>query len=316
MRISFSSDSADFEERLLKRGVTRRDFMKFCLSTATAMGMSVAFAGDVAEAFASPKRPVLIHLNTASCNGCSTSILNTGAPFVDELIFDIISLDYNETFMAVAGEDAMKCLEKVLKSKKEFICILEGAIPTADRGIYGYIGDETMYDLCSKLLPKAKKVIAYGTCAAFGGIMATLPNASRSKGVNEAFSHLGVSAINIPGCTPNATNLACAITMLIRGDTIELDDLGRPTMFFGRTVHDMCERRKFFESGKFATSFDSDGARKGWCLYELGCKGPLTLNNCPKSVFNGVNWCVKAGHPCIGCSNPGFWDTMSPFYEN
>ncbi|MFH1581975.1 MAG: hypothetical protein ABIC39_07940, partial [Pseudomonadota bacterium] len=24
---------------------------------------------------------------------------------------------------------------------------------------------------------------------------------------------------------------------------------------------------------------------------------------------------VEAGHPCIGCSEPDFWDKMSPFYE-
>jgi [NiFe] hydrogenase small subunit len=23
---------------------------------------------------------------------------------------------------------------------------------------------------------------------------------------------------------------------------------------------------------------------------------------------------MQAGHPCIGCSEPNFWDTMTPFY--
>lgn len=41
-----------------------------------------------------------------------------------------------------------------------------------------------------------------------------------------------------------------------------------------------------------------------------------TMNNCPKVKFNGTNWPVGAGHPCIGCSEPGFWDKLSPFYEN
>jgi [NiFe] hydrogenase small subunit len=73
---------------------------------------------------------------------------------------------------------------------------------------------------------------------------------------------------------------------------------------------------------EFATSFDSDEARKGWCLYELGCKGPHTYNNCATVKFNriasgqqGVNWPVQAGHPCIGCSEPNFWDMLTPFYE-
>ena len=87
-------------------------------------------------------------------------------------------------------------------------------------------------------------------------------------------------------------------------------------MFYGKTVHELCERRKHFEAGEFAPSFNSEEARKGWCLYDLGCKGPSTYNNCPKALFNQTNWPVGAGHPCIGCSEPNFWDDMTPFYEN
>jgi NiFe hydrogenase small subunit HydA len=48
----------------------------------------------------------------------------------------------------------------------------------------------------------------------------------------------------------------------------------------------------------------------------MGCKGPLTYNNCPRYRFNqGTNWPIGAGHGCIGCSEPNFWDTMSPFEE-
>ena len=103
---------------------------------------------------------------------------------------------------------------------------------------------------------------------------------------------------------------------LINGDNIELDANNRPMMFYGSSVHDQCERREHFDNGEFAPSFDSEEARNGWCLYELGCKGPDTMNNCPKVKFNGTNWPVGAGHPCIGCSEPGFWDKLSPFYEN
>ena len=103
---------------------------------------------------------------------------------------------------------------------------------------------------------------------------------------------------------------------VLQGQEIELDDNNRPLMFYGSTVHDQCERLPHFEAGEFAPAFDSDEARKGWCLYELGCKGPMTMNNCPKARFNDVNWPVGAGHPCIGCSEPGFWDDMTPFYEN
>ena len=90
----------------------------------------------------------------------------------------------------------------------------------------------------------------------------------------------------------------------------ELDSNGRPKMFYGELVHDNCPRLPHFEASEFAPSFDSEEAKKGYCLYELGCKGPVTYNNCPKVLFNQVNWPVQAGHPCLGCSEPDFWDTM------
>ena len=49
---------------------------------------------------------------------------------------------------------------------------------------------------------------------------------------------------------------------------------------------------------------------------KMGCKGPETYNNCAIVKWNeGTSWPVQAGHPCIGCSEPNFWDDMSPFYK-
>ena len=158
----------------------------------------------------------------------------------------------------------------------------------------------TLLDICGRILPKAKAVVAYGTCAAFGGVQAAKPNPTGAMGVNECFGAKGIKAINIGGCPPNPLNLVGTLVAFLRGDNIELDANNRPMMFYGSSVHDQCERREHFDNGEFAPSFDSEEARNGWCLYELGCKGPDTMNNCPKVKFNG----------------PGFWDKLSPFYEN
>ena len=194
--------------------------------------------------------------------------------------------------------------------------VVEGAIPTADNGQYGYIAGHTMLETCRRILPKAKLVVCMGTCSAYGGVQAAKPNPTQAKGVNDAFADLGVKAVNIPGCPPNPLNLVGTLVAYLTNKPIKLDDYNRPTMFYGKTVHELCERRKHFEAGEFAPSFNSEEARKGWCLYDLGCKGPSTYNNCPKALFNQTNWPVGAGHPCIGCSEPNFWDDMTPFYEN
>jgi hydrogenase small subunit len=95
----------------------------------------------------------------------------------------------------------------------------------------------------------------------------------------------------------------------------ELDDLGRPRAFFGETIHDRCYRRPFYDKGLFAEGFDDKGAREGWCLYKLGCKGPTTRSVCATTKWNGgTSFPIEAGHPCLGCTEPDFWDNGG-FYK-
>ena len=303
MRIAVGLGRERGEKELEASGVSRRDFMKFCTAVAVTMGFGPAFATDVAAALTG-KRPSVVYLHEAECTGCSEALLRTASPFIDDLILDTISLDYHETIMAAAGEAAEGALEQAVSNPDGFIAVVEGAIPTADNGQYG------------RIRPKAKLVVCMGTCSAYGGVQAAKPNPTQAKGVNDAFADLGVKAVNIPGCPPNPLNLVGTLVAYLTNKPIKLDDYNRPTMFYGKTVHELCERRKHFEAGEFAPSFNSEEARKGWCLYDLGCKGPSTYNNCPKALFNQTNWPVGAGHPCIGCSEPNFWDDMTPFYEN
>jgi NiFe hydrogenase small subunit HydA len=109
--------------------------------------------------------------------------------------------------------------------------------------------------------------------------------------------------------------VAAVVHFLLFGKPPALDDKGRPLFAYGYLIHDNCPRRGRFENGEFVKQFGDAGAAKGFCLYEVGCKGPETYNNCPIIKWNqGTNWPIGAGHPCIGCSEPKFWDEMSPFY--
>ena len=65
----------------------------------------------------------------------------------------------------------------------------------------------------------------------------------------------------------------------------------------------------------FAEGFDDAGARQGWCLYKVGCKGPVTYNSCATLKWNGgVSFPIQSGHGCLGCSEPDFWD-QGGFYR-
>jgi ferredoxin hydrogenase small subunit/[NiFe] hydrogenase small subunit len=294
---------------------SRREFMKFCGTMAVFMGMGPAFAPAIADALMSKKRPSVVYLHCAECTGCTEGLLRAYEPFFDEIIMSTISLDYCETVMAASGEAAHAALQKAVANPEGYVCVIEGGIPTFHGGEYGKVGGETMFQLCARVAAKARATIAMGSCASFGGVQAAAPNPSGAKGVNEALAAVGVKAINISGCPPNPMNFVGTVVHLLTKGMPKLDHWNRPVMFYGDTVHAHCPRQEHFNRGEFAPSFDSPEAKKGWCLYQLGCKGPYTYNNCPTALFNQVNWPVKAGAPCIGCSEPNFWDDYSPFFH-
>ncbi len=307
----------DFYRRLSESGVSRRDFMKFCTALTATMGLSATWVPKVAEVFAAPaQRPPVVWLHFAECTGCSEAVLRTMYPWIDTLVLDIISMEYHETVMAAAGHQAEDTLRAAVKKYNgKFICVVEGAVATKYNGAYGKIGGRTFLEIANDVCKKAAATIAIGACATFGGIQKAAPNPGGYKGVGEA---IGIKTVNIAGCPPNPINfIGTVVNYLLLGKLPELDSLGRPLFAYGKTVHDQCPRRSHFENGEFVTEFGSPEAKMGYCLYEVGCKGPSTYNNCPTAKFNdGTSFPIEAGHPCIGCSEPDFWDKMSPFFES
>ena len=305
-----------FYERLERKGVSRRDFMKYCTFLTAAMGLSSSFVPKVAEVFAAPaQRPPVIWLHFGECTGCSEAVLRSQYPYIDDLILEILSLEYHETIMAASGQQAEDQLHMALKKYAgKFICVVEGAIATKFDGGYGKIGGRTFLDIAKDVIPKAAGVICIGSCSSFGNIQAAAPNPGGYVSVGEA---LGLKTVNIAGCPPNPLNfVGTVVNYLLLGKLPALDDLGRPLFAYEKTIHDQCPRRAHFENDEFVEVFGSEEAAAGYCLYKVGCRGPETYNNCPIAKFNqGTSWPVQAGHPCIGCSEPGFWDKFTPFYE-
>ncbi|MFH2061054.1 MAG: hydrogenase small subunit [Pseudomonadota bacterium] len=306
----------EFYDKLEAKGVSRRDFLKYCTALTTAMGLSYSCVGKVAEQVeeaATKQRPPVVWLHFSECTGCSEAFLRT--PDVGAIILETISVEYHETIMAASGHQAEENLHNAVKKYSgKFVCIVEGAIATKYNGAYGKVADRTFLEIAKEIIPQAAATIAIGTCAAYGGIASAKPNPGGYKGVNDA---LGIkSVINLPGCPYNPLNLLATVVKYLTNEAIGLDELNRPNFAYGATVHDKCPRLEHFEEERFVTEFGSKEAEKGYCLYKMGCKGPETYNNCPTIKFNdGTSFPIQAGAPCIGCSEPDFWDTMTPFYE-
>lgn len=302
-------------ERIEAKGVSRRDFVKYCTLVTSVLGLAPSMVPRVAEAMAAKQRPTAIWLHFAECTGCSEALLRTTYPWIDEVVLEVLNVAYHETIMAPSGEAAEKSLHDAMTQYKgKYILICEGGIPMKDGGVYGKVGGKTMLDIAKAATKDALATICVGNCACSGGVQAAKPNPTQAVSVEKA---TGVKTININGCPPNPINIiATVVHYLLLGKLPALDDKGRPLFAYGMNIHDNCPRRAHYEAGEFVKKFGDEGAMKGWCLAEVGCKGPNTFNNCPQVMFNdGTNWPIGAGHPCIGCSEPNFWDEQSPFYQ-
>jgi hydrogenase small subunit len=286
-----------------RHGIDRRDFVKLVTMAAASVGLSSSVAVRIVEAATRGLKPSVIWLHFQECTGCTESLLRTSHPAVAELILDLISLDYHETLFAAAGRQAEGALKSAMESGAgKYICVVEGAIPTKEGGIYCKVGGRTAVDMVNDVAGRAGAIIAIGSCASWGGIPSADPNPTGAKGASEVLQ--GKTVVTIPGCPANPYNfLGTALQYVVLGTLPALDEKGRPMFAYARTIHEDCPRRSHFDAGRFAQKFGDDGHRLGYCLYKLGCKGPATHANCSTLHFGEVGaWPVGIGHPCVGCT--------------
>ena len=298
-----------FLEELERHGVSRREFVGFCSVMASALALPKTFGVKIAKAVAKSEKPVLVWLEFQDCAGNTEAFLRAEKPSTADVILDTISVDYHETIMAAAGHQAEAARAKVVKDLAgKYIAVVEGAIPTGADGAYCTIGGRSALDIAREVCGNAAATIAIGTCAAFGGLPKAKPNPTGAVAISDLIRDKPV--VNVPGCPPIPVVMTGVLAhYLTFGSLPELDKLGRPKSFYGETIHDRCYRRPFYDQGKFAKTFDDEGARKGWCLFELGCKGPVTYNACATVKWNdGTSFPIESGHGCLGCSEPDFWD--------
>lgn len=289
--------------------ISRRDFLKYCGLSATALGLSAVDLGQLEKALAGPNGPSVLWLQGAACTGCSVSLLNrisaTGPKSAGDLLINYINLAYHPNLMALAGDSAVAELEKTFV-KGGYVLAIEGGVPTAFGGNTCWPWESNgkgvpFSEAVIRLAGKAAAILCIGTCAAWGGIPAAPPNPMGVKGVKTV---TGKNTINIAGCPPHPDWIFWVVAQLLMSKTITLDSYGRPTYLFGRTVHEQCPRREREETAQFG--------QEGYCLKELGCRGPETRGNCPVTRWNNqVSWCVEVNAPCIGCTEPGFPGTES-----
>jgi hydrogenase small subunit len=301
---------------LLERGVSRRSFLKFSAAMASALALPATFAPRIAAAVAAAPRLPVIWLRGQDCAGNTEAFLRATTPTVSELVLDLLSIDYHETLMAPSGDAATLARTTAMEKYPDgYLAIVEGGIPTADGGAHCTIGGRPFRDIVREVSDGALATIAVGSCAFDGGTPAARGGPTGAAGVGSVIADGRLIAL--PGCPLNVENLTATIVHYLTFKELPpTDGRGRPLFAYGGLIHNQCERRAHFEFGEFALTWGDEGAQKGWCLYKLGCKGPEAFANCPTVRYGGgTSWTVKAGHGCVGCTMPGFWDAMTPAYK-
>jgi hydrogenase small subunit len=324
-------DHDAFNEYLAARGVTRRDFLKYCGSIAALLGLSETVVPQIAAAIQQgAKLKPAIWINGGSCTGCTESIAQVDYPDVATIVLEILSVNYFETIMMAAGKTAEEAAADTI-SKGGYILIYEGSVMQGFDGRSLFVGggannvdSKTGLAVLEDAAKNADAILAVGSCAVDGGWVAAAPNPANATGVLPYLKSKGIDkpVINLPTCPVNPEWIvAMVVDVLLLGKLPELDDFNRPKLIFGQSIHDNCPRRGHFENGEFVYEFGSEEEAKGYCLYAVGCKGPQTYTNCPVVRWNArASWCVESGSPCIGCGNAdptkagGNWvDVGAPF---
>ncbi|MDO9208941.1 MAG: hydrogenase small subunit, partial [Sulfuricurvum sp.] len=281
-----------------------REFNQWVSMITATMHLHPDFEEVVKEGVTQLNKIPIIWLELADCSGNSEGFIKSSHPKIDDLILKYISLDYHELLMAGSGEESESVLDNIIQyDSGKYVLIVEGAVPLGLDGKYLRIGPkgETGHALLQRVAANAAAVIAVGSCAYDGGVVAAAPNPTGAVGVSEALGRDDI--INLPGCPVNPINIVGTLLHFMMFEEFpKLDAKNRPEWAYSFLVHDNCERRGHFDLGEFVIEWGDEGAKKGWCLFQMGCKGPYAQMNCPQVKFNeGTSWPVQAGHGCFAC---------------
>jgi [NiFe] hydrogenase small subunit len=269
-------------------------------------GALVAFVPKVAEVFAAPKqRPPVIWLHFGECTGCSEALLRSMYPWIDELVLEILSVEYHETIMAAAGHQAEENLH-AMPSKNtpaSSSASSKARLPPSSTAATARSPARASLRSPRKWCPSRRHHLHRQPAPAFGGVPAAKPNPGGYKGVGDAHRGQNPQPSRLPA-QPHQPGRHHG-QLPAAGQTAGPGRQGRPLFAYGKTIHDTVPPSRPLRKRRIRRRIRLRRSRHGLLPVQMGCRGPETYNNCPIAKFNdGTSWPVEAGHPCIGCSEP------------
>lgn len=233
------------------------------------------------------------------CSGCHISFLDLHADLIE--VLDLIELKASPIM-------DIKTMPEV------DIALVEGAV-----------GNSENEEVLKNIRAKAKKLVAFGTCAVFGGI-GGLRNLNTSKEVLQEAYVDAVSVVDgiipdaqeipkilptvhplsdivtvdyiIPGCPPLPSVIKDVLVALVNG---EEPHLGERSLCHecGRQQTEMLIPKREFITDSVVALMECEKIDPDRCFLEQGllCMGPATREGC-------MARCLKGNVPCRGCMGP------------
>jgi F420-non-reducing hydrogenase small subunit len=259
-------------------------------------------------------KPKLALYWAASCGGCDVAVLDT-----NEKILDIANL-VDIVFWPIAADFKYHHVRE-MADKSIDLCLFNGAVRSTEQE-----------EIARLLRAKSKVLVAFGSCACFGGIPALANFSDRSQILQQVYKDAPSNINNdgtvpqtkitvtegemelpelfdtvltlaqvvpveysVPGCPPPVDLILKLVDLYATG---KLPPVGA-VIASDKTLCDECDRIK--EEKKVARFYRPHeiipDPKK--CLLEQGiiCCGPATRGGC------GLR-CIKANMPCRGCFGP------------
>lgn len=273
----------------------------------------------------------VLWLQSGGCGGCTLSWLGSEiAPLFSLLAGEGIEFVWHPSLSEASAEAARTLLEDCAEGRMVFdVLCLEGAVLRGPRGSGRYHvlsgTGSPMAAWIRELAPRARHVVAVGSCAAFGGIVSAGSNPADACGLQfdgetpggllgpDFRALAGLPVINVAGCPTHPDWISETLIALAQGklSAEDLDELARPRFYADELVHHGCPRNEYYEFKASAAKPSDQG-----CLMEsMGCKGTQAHADCNLRLWNGGGSCLRGGYSCVRCTEPGFEEPGHPFME-
>ncbi len=268
----------------------------------------------------------LLWIQAVCCGGETASLLNSDHPHLQAALATLgVTLMGHSYFHESAMGKAEQVMNDCASGKTHVeLLVVEGAVhqavpQTAASG-------KPLTEWVRAVAHSADYVVAAGTCASFGGVMACGRNPMGATGLQfsrdqrggllgaDYRSRSGLPVVNVPGC-PAHPDWMIGTLWALRADRLretDLDRFSRPRAFYGKLAHHACPRNEYYEFKASAAAYSQQG-----CLFEnLGCKGTLCESDCNERLWLArTGSCTRGGFPCLSCTSPVFPDGFLPFFE-